>query len=255
MHPSPAVYRHPLLRTVKPETVTPGLQRLYDLAWKDRDRERLFQREAANNDSGLNGFQYESVISTEGLEPLHMGQRVLITPEYKAALSDAKHWFSGGTILPTDDVEMRSADEKAPGKEAPGGEVPWPANPDPRHHIFIVIGTPGVGKSLFLYYILVERLLAGLPTCFQTLPGFFTFWCEEGVFRIPLDEKDPYPTGLAIPADAWFLVDSNDMYPIPDDILQDVKACVVQAAPPRDDHIWWTDNAHTTFTGTSSPVH
>ncbi|THU77853.1 hypothetical protein K435DRAFT_769902 [Dendrothele bispora CBS 962.96] len=214
MHPSPTVYWHPLLRKVKPETVTPGLQRLYDLAWKDRDRERLFQREDANNDSGLDGFQYESVISTEGLQPLRMGQRVLITPEYKAALSDAKRWFSGGTAFPTslsvagnnDDVEMRLADDKNLREKAPGGEVPWPANPDPHHHIFIVIGTPGVGKSLAGLYIGLLELnydrqifVSVLYSCgtspgeapylFSDTPRFLYVLVRGGCFSHPFGRK------------------------------------------------------------------
>jgi len=98
-----------------------------------------------------------------------------------------------------------------------------------------------IGKSLFLYYILMERLLAGLPTCFQTAPGFITFWCEEGVFQIPLGDHVAARVAEAIPVNAWFLVDSNLRYPTPDGMLKDIKACIVQAASPRTDHLKWTD--------------
>ncbi|THV07168.1 hypothetical protein K435DRAFT_742812 [Dendrothele bispora CBS 962.96] len=239
------IYQHPLLQAIQPDSVTRDLKELYRLAWKSSNRKSLFRPESANN----GGFQYESIIATQGFAELYMADRILITPEYKAALSDAKRWFSGGTVLPTppsvagnnDDVEMRPAEEKASEEE-----VAWPAtNRISDRSFFIVLGTPGIGKSLFLYYVLVERLLAGLPTCFQTSPGFYTFWCEEGVFRIPLDDRFRRQVVMAIPDDAWFLVDSNEMYPTPHGMLKDVKACVVQAASPRDNHIRWTDKAHT----------
>ncbi|THU84551.1 hypothetical protein K435DRAFT_400571 [Dendrothele bispora CBS 962.96] len=257
MHPPSAVYQHRLLKVVLHKDAAEGLQVLHKLAWKSSNRGSLFRPESADNDPGLDGFQYESIISTVGFEVLSMADRVLITPEYKAALSDAKRWFSGGKVLPTKgeddpldggDVEMGSPEEEAPEgpKEEASEEVPWPVyDPKKRRHIFIVIGTPGVGKSLFLYYILVERLRAGLPTCFQTVPGSFTFWCEDGVFEIPLGESRLARVGEAIPTDAWFLVDSSEAYPTPDGSLKNIFVCIVQAASPRADHLRWTDKAST----------
>ncbi|KAK7447717.1 hypothetical protein VKT23_013973 [Stygiomarasmius scandens] len=285
--PSQPAYKDPLLQTVKPGTVHSSLQHLYKLAWNDKDRKSLIRLE----DSDLD-FQYESLIPTAGFDEMSMGLRVLITPEYKAALSDAKCWFSGGEIPPIiredkeggdeegeetgreetrrektgreetrrekttrgdnkredkgedsylfvagmDDVEMGPCEEK----------VAWSIN-HPNRKFFIVVGTPGVaviGKSLFLYYILVERLLARLPTCFQTVPAFFSYWCEEGVFRIPLPVgEEGVEIRDAIPTNAWFLVDSNDSLPTPGAMLKRVNACVVQAASPRVEHLQWTEKA------------
>ncbi|THU88472.1 hypothetical protein K435DRAFT_312355 [Dendrothele bispora CBS 962.96] len=214
MHPSPYVYKHPLLQTVKPGSVPQDLQHLYELAWKNRNRESLFQLVSANNDSSPGGFQYESLISTEDFDELPMAKYgILITPEYKAALSDAKRWFSGGKVSPTasdtknvlkpnerqDDEGESGTGEDGTGEDGTGEdgtgedgtgedkgkdkddvetglpEEDWPADRTFDRRFFIVVGTPGIGKSLCLYYILVERLLARLPTCFQTVPGFFTF--------------------------------------------------------------------------------
>ncbi|THU81861.1 hypothetical protein K435DRAFT_784857 [Dendrothele bispora CBS 962.96] len=189
-------------------------------------------------------------MSTDGFDQLFMPERVLVTPEYKAALLDAKRWFSGGKVLRTNaedgPLSVSGDDDDDDGEMGPPEEeVTWPTtNREPHRHIFIVTGTPGVGKSLFLYYILVERLLAGLPTCFQTVPDFFTFWSEEGVFQIPLEARRLDHVQVAIPADAWFLVDSNEKYPTPDGILKDIDACVVQAAPTRSEHLRWTEKCN-----------
>lgn len=65
----------------------------------------------------------------------------------------------------------------------------------------VLLGQPGIGKSLFLYYILLYRIFHSKPTAFESTPQGIFFFGET--FK-RLDKIDPegYP-------DAWALSDSN----------------------------------------------
>ncbi|KAI9454998.1 hypothetical protein BJY52DRAFT_1417649 [Lactarius psammicola] len=68
----------------------------------------------------------------------------------------------------------------------------------------VVNGQPGIGKSCFLYYLLLHRLNEMTLVALQ-LPSYFVVFRDDGVYRHPLDaNSDRLPEGT------WALSDSND---------------------------------------------
>ncbi|KAG7088594.1 hypothetical protein E1B28_012569 [Marasmius oreades] len=106
----------------------------------------------------------------------------------------------------------------------------------PSRNVFIVCGMPGIGKSYFLYYVLVERLLARLPTCLQTEPDYFIYWHAMGLSRISMTEF-----GEILPDNVWFLVDSNQDNVYPRDKILHSGARTLQATPSRANRLNWID--------------
>ena len=70
----------------------------------------------------------------------------------------------------------------------------------------ILTGHPGIGKSLFLYFTLVYRVLHGLPTAFEFKVGKIYYFGEKLKLYDTYDMIDPegYPG-------AWALSDSNQV--------------------------------------------
>ncbi|KAI0783419.1 hypothetical protein C8Q75DRAFT_859541 [Abortiporus biennis] len=169
--------------------------------------------------------------------------RLLITAEFKTAFADMKIWFNGFDVPPTvfapeDFVWNRFSAHTTQHVDARStAHLPTKG--------FILLGTPGIGKSLCLYYILMERLLSRRPTFFQTNPDAVTFWCEDGVFRIEARNVDLYavfadntPTAI-VTADYWYLLDSNESLIFPNHHIRATRARVIQAASPQREHILW----------------
>jgi len=68
----------------------------------------------------------------------------------------------------------------------------------------IITGHPGIGKTMFLYYLLVLRLRNRQPTFFHYSPGFVVLFDNRGVSVV-----SPIVGDSAAPNDAWALIDSN----------------------------------------------
>ncbi|KAG7094716.1 hypothetical protein E1B28_005536 [Marasmius oreades] len=214
---------------------------LHEIAWKNKDRTALFENVVGS----------ESYKSLKLIVPLVGGKqrRLLVTTEYKTALSDANLWFNGQEVPRTtftqdesywmpavhEDPKMDSDDKGEDLHMGTDKGPDWPTSSEPQG-VFIVCGIPGIGKSCFLYYVLVERLLANLPTCFQTHPNDFTYWCDKGVFQCTMERVR---LGFVIPSDVWFLVDSNQKVKAPRAGILNTYARVIQAASPRKDRLDW----------------
>ncbi|KAG7099911.1 hypothetical protein E1B28_001709 [Marasmius oreades] len=219
---------------------------LYQVAWEHRDRSALFQDVDPSQ-------KYQSL---KVLFPLteDAQERILVASEYRAALSDAKRWFVGETPSktkftqedsywrpPVSEDEGEGEDQQMDIDHPDLDDTDW-SDPICPHTTFIVCGMPGIGKSVFLYYVLVERLLRNLPTCLQIEPDCFTYWCAEGVSEIQMNEfKRP------LSKDVWFLVDSNQDITRPHRNILTSGARVLQVASPRKSHLEWTEK-RTTFT-------
>ncbi|PCH42349.1 hypothetical protein WOLCODRAFT_137860, partial [Wolfiporia cocos MD-104 SS10] len=107
----------------------------------------------------------------------------------------------------------------------------------------IVIGSPGIGKSVFLIYVLALRLLARLTTILQLDNEAVYVLNDEGVFRIdPIKKEDQLH--LYIPDGTWCLIDSNqDLVRVPTIYPQLCFSCkgfILQAASPRAERVDWT---------------
>ncbi|KAK0463202.1 uncharacterized protein EV420DRAFT_1639354 [Desarmillaria tabescens] len=90
---------------------------------------------------------------------------------------------------------------------------------------YVVLGHRGIGKTIFLYYILLLRLQANQPTILQ------------GVFSVSM--ADFMDVAKLIPDNAWCLVDSNETLqgvPLP---ITKSSFFIIQAARARKDHLQW----------------
>ncbi|KAH8109926.1 hypothetical protein DFH11DRAFT_1623885, partial [Phellopilus nigrolimitatus] len=103
-----------------------------------------------------------------------------------------------------------------------------------------VLGHPGIGKSLFLHFILCLRMLAGQPTVLQTQPENLYILNDEGVFRVDC----PIRASLNVfqdflPRSTWCLVDSTLHMKGVSAVALGLQLFIVQAASPRKDHLKW----------------
>ncbi|KAF8428246.1 hypothetical protein EV426DRAFT_571573 [Tirmania nivea] len=102
------------------------------------------------------------------------------------------------------------------------------AEPILKWHI-VLTGQPGIGKSFLLSYLLVYRLLQGLPTIFQQAgSAHYYFFNSNGVTVIPL-RSEHYATN---DHNIWALVDTK-----PDPTLwSSTSWLIIQASSPRLDN-------------------
>lgn len=91
----------------------------------------------------------------------------------------------------------------------------------------MLISIPYLGKSAFLFYLLLHRLERQLPTAIQLgLNGYFIF-NEDGPAFHPLDVEDSKLE------ECWALVDSNEHVFHPCEVLGNRALRVIQASSPR----------------------
>ncbi|KAK7041756.1 hypothetical protein VNI00_009045 [Paramarasmius palmivorus] len=268
---------HPLLEKVKYERSFPEAWDLHRLAYVEKKRDAFFGAVIGSDGTPIldpDGCPYERLKVPFSLESTRMPDSILISSEYRTALKDIDRWFKGyfETKIPTvfhpddyvwnrwadldgDDEDKDHGGERAEGQrsENPKGQgvgndsstTPKP----PLRQGVTVVGILGIGKSLFLIYILVERLLLGLETCIQIQEGKMTLWCADGAFDIPID--DDFKTvvsqtqkGALLPASTWYLLDSNAQILKPPEAIQCSHARIVQASSPKSARLDWMDKAY-----------
>lgn len=91
------------------------------------------------------------------------------------------------------------------------------------------------GKSINLYYILLLRLQAKLPTILVRHPQKVTVFLQHGVFSVSM--ADLTSVAKLIPDNAWCLVDSNQMLQGVPLSITETPSFILQAARSRIDHI------------------
>ncbi|KAJ7284086.1 hypothetical protein C8J57DRAFT_1677923 [Mycena rebaudengoi] len=104
-----------------------------------------------------------------------------------------------------------------------------------RGSALIITGLPGIGKTVFLSVIFYLRVAAGLPTAYMQSKDFMLVYTGERLFILRM----PALIELAVPSNAWILLDSNVGFLSPP---QDVVECdrfIVQAASPRAGRTAW----------------
>ncbi|KAF9234972.1 hypothetical protein BU15DRAFT_51971 [Melanogaster broomeanus] len=74
------------------------------------------------------------------------------------------------------------------------------------HKGAVVLGQPGIGKTIFLIYALVERLRRKQPTAFQFEPDMYILFTENGVTTHSANDDEPLTLWNGI----WALSDSNN---------------------------------------------
>ncbi|KAF9520637.1 hypothetical protein BS47DRAFT_1378809 [Hydnum rufescens UP504] len=95
-----------------------------------------------------------------------------------------------------------------------------------KKHI-VVTGHPGIGKTAFLYYILLTRLYNGEPTALQKHDHIYYLFDSEGARQVPPDVQTD--------EGVWALMDSNCQARIPCRGFLEGSAGIVQAASPNPD--------------------
>ncbi|EJD05159.1 uncharacterized protein FOMMEDRAFT_139689 [Fomitiporia mediterranea MF3/22] len=157
-----------------------------------------------------------------------------------------------GYRVPADPKSMYS-EPKPTLPENPFEGIAIRANPGCRVAGATVMGTPGIGKSFFLLYVLALRLSAGLTTVVDWNQDGFLVFSEEGTFAAQLlngfgiDDS----TSNYLPPGTWFLCDSNTN--LHDAETKYAQMCsgtgrfVLQAASPREERLQWSKkvNVHT----------
>ncbi|KAF9231549.1 hypothetical protein BU15DRAFT_55981 [Melanogaster broomeanus] len=92
-----------------------------------------------------------------------------------------------------------------------------------------VLGQPGIGKTFFLIYALVEHLRKARPTAFQSHPQTYFLFTEKGVTTHSTDDAEPLKLWHGI----WALSDSNLVTISPAVVfLEAPSICTIQATSP-----------------------
>jgi hypothetical protein len=101
-----------------------------------------------------------------------------------------------------------------------------------------------VGKTVFLYVLLVLRLQARLPTIYQSRNSHLYYFSDNGVFRIHLtSELIATDFQSQFHPSTWCLIDSNlslDTVPV---FIQDLDLFILQASSPRPHRFEWAKKA------------
>ncbi|KAF9236136.1 hypothetical protein BU15DRAFT_50502 [Melanogaster broomeanus] len=92
----------------------------------------------------------------------------------------------------------------------------------------VVLGQPGIGKTFFLIYALIERLRKKQSTAFQYFPDVYLLFTETGVTAYATNDAEPLVSRHGI----WALADSNADTIQPADAFRRPKIRTIQAASP-----------------------
>ncbi|KAJ6553481.1 hypothetical protein DFH09DRAFT_1495827 [Mycena vulgaris] len=104
-----------------------------------------------------------------------------------------------------------------------------------RGSALIITGLPGIGKTLFLSSIFYLRVAAELPTAYMRSEDLMLVYTGERLFVL----QTPALVHLALPKDAWILLDSNVNFLSPPQEVAECNHFIVQAASPRAGRTAW----------------
>ncbi|EJC98608.1 uncharacterized protein FOMMEDRAFT_143056 [Fomitiporia mediterranea MF3/22] len=198
---------------------TGSLAALYDKTWKQRDPRAVFKlvdipRDEKRSDQTSEPIPDKSCVlswQVAGEVPCILRspfqcRRIFVRNEYRCVLAELWKLFGKGFghlagFVPNEKIadigafpptnpfvglEIKSVEEQM----VPG---------------VVIAGTPGIGKSLFLLYLLALRLLAQQTTILQFAGHEFIVFEKAGVFVC----SDLHSELRFLPEHTWFLVDSN----------------------------------------------
>jgi hypothetical protein len=215
-------------------------------------------------------------------ELLHLGNfgisGILITDEYEEAIKAVIEFRETGNSTRLTDSKVPESeldpDEESDQRETLAGVSSSYFNPfsniskgsGDMMSGFILIGHPGIGeyhnlnlslkieicfagKSVWLVFMLILRLQAGLPTIYQSTSDRMYLFNDCGVFEFPCNSRgnpdwtEIYENFEVDPLTTWALIDSNqDLVQVP--LSYQNRFFIVQATSPREDHFAWKNKAH-----------
>jgi hypothetical protein len=91
----------------------------------------------------------------------------------------------------------------------------------------MLISLPYLGKTTFLFYLLLDRLQRKLPTAVQLGPNYYSIFDEKGAIVNSLSYDDPRLR------ECWALTDSNDMVTQPCVPFKILAKRVILASSPK----------------------
>ncbi|KAK7042909.1 hypothetical protein VNI00_008645 [Paramarasmius palmivorus] len=274
---------HPLLRLLNHKEASEAECELWHLAFGKKKRDILFRPVTAVDGTLIVDSRNRPYEQLNIPLSLGDWDSILVCSEYPTALKDIKRWFKDDITacdIPTpifrddyiwsrwrdfpasddddDDVHQSETQSRESGRSTlflTSGNTVLTNNVDDSEaeaeaagsdirEIVQIVGMPGIGKSLFLLYILAERLLRGLETCLQTEPNQFTLWCSEGTFKVFIDHtftdamKNPKNADI-LPMSTWYLFDSNHKISVPPVEIQCTHARIVQVSSFRTSCLKW----------------
>ncbi|KXS09128.1 hypothetical protein M427DRAFT_141376 [Gonapodya prolifera JEL478] len=96
---------------------------------------------------------------------------------------------------------------------------------------FAICGNPGIGKTYFLFVLLLWRLRSHKPTAFQWSSDGFVYFSQEGVRFYGASSSST----VSFAPGAWALADSNQgVQPPCEAFVQQTAAIVIQATSPKE---------------------
>ncbi|KAL6304700.1 hypothetical protein BKA93DRAFT_258880 [Sparassis latifolia] len=97
----------------------------------------------------------------------------------------------------------------------------------------VVIGHPGIGKTIFLFYVLTYRLQRGLSTFYQESAHSVLYFHKSGVYSIPASQR-PHSVDWESD-DIWSLFDSNRTVKEPGELIGGKHSgwFLIEAASPH----------------------
>ncbi|KAF8644837.1 hypothetical protein AX16_008240 [Volvariella volvacea WC 439] len=147
--------------------------------------------------------------------------------------------FSHCSCLDQDDISLAQR----------GGQCPT---------AFVLTGSPGIGKSIWLFFVLILRLHAGLPTVYQTSASHLWFFSHCGVSSSSSANggvvadfaeyvgRDPHNVWID-PFYIWGLVDSNqELRSVSSEFASDLLF-TIQTPSPRNERMKWLKKLSTGY--------
>ncbi|KAK0236900.1 hypothetical protein EDD85DRAFT_591136 [Armillaria nabsnona] len=110
---------------------------------------------------------------------------------------------------------------------------------------FIITGHPGIGKTIFLYYVLLLRLQASQSTILITHPEKVIVFLKHGAFSISMADFED--AAQVIPTTAWCLVDANESLETVPETIFNTPFFILQAALPKRKHLQWQNKTFGIF--------
>jgi hypothetical protein len=188
---------------------------------------------------------------------------VLVRNEYREALRAAVDYYRvGKDHFPTDvddeDEIVMEVDINNSVRPFANPFKDLPTNLVSQRDAFILLGPPGIGdlfcllctiestysligRTIWLYLVLVLRLEAGLPTIFQSQPNRLFVFDDKGVHKLKYSSStDAFEFKAGFAPSTWCLIDSNLRLNTVPGLILDLVLFIVQASSPRLDRIEWT---------------
>ncbi|KAF8644886.1 hypothetical protein AX16_008215, partial [Volvariella volvacea WC 439] len=100
-----------------------------------------------------------------------------------------------------------------------------------------ILGQSGIGKTTFLFFILLLRLHAKMPTLLMIEPDTVTLFLSGGVFDLPLTYLSL--ADRIIPQDVWCLVSNRLVDDVPEPIVWCCSGVIIQTTSLHPHRLEW----------------